>query len=93
MLQHKFEIQHADGSHETRTSTLCEYGVPTGSEGYSAMAKLVGVPCAVAVLQILDGKLTEKGVIAPMSPAIVEPLRLELKEKYGIEMKEKSFHH
>ncbi|KAM0800030.1 saccharopine dehydrogenase [Usnea florida] len=47
MLQHKFEIENKDGSKETRTSTLCEYGAPIGSGGYSAMAKLVGVPCAV----------------------------------------------
>jgi len=72
---------------EVRTSTLVEYGDP---KGYSAMAKLVGVPCAVAVQQVLDGKITQKGVLAPMSPEIVEPLRLELKEKYGIEMKEKT---
>lgn len=47
MLQHKFEIQNKDGSKETRTSTLCEYGAPIGTGGYSAMAKLVGVPCGV----------------------------------------------
>lgn len=47
MLQHKFEIENKDGSKETRTSTLCEYGAPTGTGGYSAMAKLVGVPCGV----------------------------------------------
>lgn len=87
MLQHRFDIEHANGSTETRTSTLCEYGEP---KGYSAMAKLVGVPCAVAVLQVLDGRISQRGVLAPMSPEIVEPLRLELKEKYGIEMKEKT---
>jgi len=47
MLQHKFEIENKDGRKETRTSTLCEYGAPTGTGGYSAMAKLVGVPCGV----------------------------------------------
>ncbi|KAH0290731.1 saccharopine reductase [Aureobasidium namibiae CBS 147.97] len=87
MLQHRFGITHANGMKEVRTSTLVEYGDP---KGYSAMAKLVGVPCAVAVQQVLDGKITQKGVLAPMSPEIVEPLRLELKEKYGIEMKEKT---
>ncbi|THZ84411.1 saccharopine reductase [Aureobasidium pullulans] len=87
MLQHRFGITHANGAKETRTSTLVEYGDP---KGYSAMAKLVGVPCAVAVQQVLNGKITQKGVLAPMSPEIVEPLRLELKEKYGIEMKEKT---
>lgn len=87
MLQHRFGITHANGMKEVRTSTLVEYGDP---KGYSAMAKLVGVPCAVAVTQVLDGKITQKGVLAPMSPEIVEPLRLELKEKYGIEMIEKT---
>ncbi|KAK4147168.1 Saccharopine dehydrogenase [Dichotomopilus funicola] len=87
MLQHKFEIEHKDGSRETRTSTLVEYGDP---KGYSAMAKLVGVPCAVAVKQVLSGQLTDKGVLAPMNARINEPLMRELKEKYGITMVEKT---
>lgn len=86
MLQHKFEIEHKDGSRETRTSTLCEYGDP---KGYSAMAKTVGVPCGVAVKQVLDGTISEKGVIAPMSSKINNPLMEELK-KYGITMREKT---
>lgn len=52
MLQHKFEIENADGSRETRTSTLADYGAPIGSGGYSSMAKLVGVPCGIGMLQI-----------------------------------------
>ncbi|KAK4153135.1 Saccharopine dehydrogenase-domain-containing protein [Chaetomidium leptoderma] len=87
MLQHKFEIEHKDGARETRTSTLCEYGDP---KGYSAMARLVGVPCAVAVKQVLSGQLQDKGVLAPMSTKINEPLMKELKEKYGITMVEKT---
>ncbi|KAK4226885.1 Saccharopine dehydrogenase [Podospora fimiseda] len=87
MLQHKFEIEHADGTRETRTSTLCEYGVPNG---YSAMAKTVGVPCAVAVKQVLSGQISEKGILAPMSWEICEPLMKELEEKYGITMIEKT---
>ena len=59
MLQHKFEIENADGTTETRTSTLCEYGSPEPG-GYSAMAKLVGVPCGVAVKQVLDGTISDK---------------------------------
>jgi saccharopine dehydrogenase (NADP+, L-glutamate forming) len=87
MLQHKFEIEHKDGSRETRTSTLCEYGDP---KGYSAMAKLVGVPCAVAVKQVLSGQLADKGVLAPMYAKINNPLMKELEEKYGITMVEKT---
>lgn len=87
MLQHKFLIENKDGSKETRTSTLTEYGDP---KGYSAMAKLVGVPCAVAVQQVLDGTLNEKGILAPMSPEICKPLMKTLTEKYGIAFKEKT---
>ncbi|KAM0335802.1 hypothetical protein ACHAQA_000852 [Verticillium albo-atrum] len=87
MLQHKFIIEHKSGERETRTSTLVENGDPAG---YSAMAKLVGVPCAVAVKQVLNGTLAEKGVLAPMSSKINNPLMKELKEKYGISMVEKT---
>ncbi|KAI1763036.1 Saccharopine dehydrogenase [Hypoxylon sp. FL1150] len=87
MLQHRFEIENKDGSRETRTSTLVEYGDP---KGYSAMAKLVGVPCGVAVKQVLNGTISEKGILAPMNSKINDPLMKELKEKYGIYMKEKT---
>ncbi|KAM6512754.1 saccharopine dehydrogenase,NADP+, L-glutamate-forming [Fusarium solani] len=78
MLQHKFEIEHKDGSRETRTSTLVEYGDP---KGYSAMARLVGV---AAVKQVLNGTLSEKGILAPMNGKINNPILKELKEEYGI---------
>jgi saccharopine dehydrogenase (NADP+, L-glutamate forming) len=86
MLQHRFEIENKDGSKDVRTCTLAEYGDP---KGYSAMAKLVGVPCAVAVQQVLDGTLSERGVIAPMSPEICRPLLKTLEDKYDVRFKEK----
>ncbi|PHH76385.1 hypothetical protein CDD80_1567 [Ophiocordyceps camponoti-rufipedis] len=86
MLQHKFQVELKDGTKQTRLSTLCEYG-SSEPGGYSAMAKLVGVPCAVAVKQVLDGTLSERGVLAPMSSRINDPLIKELK-KYGIGCKE-----
>ncbi|KAF7727763.1 hypothetical protein EC973_007222 [Apophysomyces ossiformis] len=86
-LQHRFEIQLKDGSHQTRTSTLVEYGVPGK---VTAMAKTVGVPCGIAVQLILDGKLTQKGVLAPMSAEINDPI-IELLEKEGIGMVEAIF--
>ncbi|KAJ1673129.1 saccharopine dehydrogenase (NADP+, L-glutamate-forming), partial [Spiromyces aspiralis] len=39
LLQHHFEIENKDGSKETRTATLLEYGDPNG---HQAMAKTVG---------------------------------------------------
>ncbi|ORY00125.1 saccharopine dehydrogenase [Basidiobolus meristosporus CBS 931.73] len=82
MLQHKFEVELADGTRQTRTSTLLEYGEPNGP---SAMAKTVGIPCAIAVDLILDGVLKEKGVIAPMTPEINNPI-MEALEKEGIQV-------
>ena len=87
MLQHKFVIEHKDGSKETRTSTLCDYGDP---KGYSSMARLVGVPCGVACLMVLDGRISEKGILAPVKWGLAEPILNELKHKWGIEMVEKT---
>ncbi|KAL4786224.1 saccharopine dehydrogenase [Aspergillus varians] len=87
ILQHKFEVELNDGTKQTRTSTLVEYG-SNEPAGYSAMAKLVGVPCAVAVKQVLNGTISEKGVLAPMNSKLNDPLIKELKEKYGIACKE-----
>ncbi|KAF2638961.1 Saccharopine dehydrogenase [Massarina eburnea CBS 473.64] len=87
LLQHRFEIENKDGSKVVRTETLADYGDP---KGYSAMAKLVGVPCAVAVQQVLDGTISEKGVLAPMTPEICAPLMKTLTDKYGIAFKSKT---
>lgn len=87
LLQHKFGIEHKDGRKETRTSTLCDYGDP---KGYSSMARLVGVPCGVACLMVLDGRISEKGILAPVNWSLAEPILKELKEKWGIEMVEKT---
>lgn len=86
-LQHKFGIEWADGTTEIRTSTLVDYGNP---DGYSSMAKLVGVPCAVATQQILDGTLSKRGLLAPMSSEINDPIMKTLKDQYGIFLVEKT---
>jgi saccharopine dehydrogenase (NADP+, L-glutamate forming) len=48
------------------------------------MARLVGIPAAVAAKLVLDGTISEKGVLAPMNSKINDPLIKELKEKYGM---------
>ncbi|KAI9228507.1 MAG: Saccharopine dehydrogenase [Piptocephalis tieghemiana] len=84
MLQHRFDIQKADGTPEVRTSTLLAYGVPGGD---TAMATTVGIPCGISVQLILDGKLNIPGVIAPMTMDICGPIIEEL-EKEGISCEE-----
>ena len=86
MLQHRFEIENKDGSKETRTSTLVDYGDP---DGYSAMAKLVGITGGIACKMVLDGSISERGLLAPLTPALNDPLMAELR-KHGIWLTEKT---
>ncbi|KAK5995591.1 Saccharopine reductase [Cladobotryum mycophilum] len=86
LLQHRFEIEDKDGTRKTMTSTLSEYGAPFGSSGPSAMSRLVGTP---SVKLVLDGTIDKRGIIAPLSGNINGPLMRELREKYGIECREK----
>lgn len=89
MLQHKFGIEWPCGKKEIRTSTLCLNGDPYGQkDGYSAMARLVGVPCAVATKQVLRGQFKNPGVYAPITKEVAFPLLEELKKDHGIELTE-----
>ena len=88
LLQHTFEIEHKDGRLETITSTLEAYGDRNG--GPSAMAKLVGVPCGMAVQFVLEGKLTKPGVHAPYDEETCAMFRERLEKEEGITMVEKS---
>lgn len=87
VLQHKFGIEWADGSNETRTSTLVAYGEPNG---YSAMAATVGLPVAIATQMVLNKEIQGPGLLAPYSPEINDPIMEKLKTKYGIYLKEKT---
>ncbi|KAJ3000998.1 hypothetical protein HDV02_000067 [Globomyces sp. JEL0801] len=79
-MHHEFGIKWDNGKTETRHSTMIAYGDPTS---YSAMAKTVGYPAAIATQMILEGHIKEKGVIAPMSSAIYEPM-IEKLDREGI---------
>ena len=54
---------------------------------YTAMAKTVGLPVAMATLQILNGKITTPGVQLPIRKEVYEPILAEL-EAYGVIFKE-----
>lgn len=84
VLQHKFVSTNAANETEIRTSTLILEGEVGG---YSAMAKTVGTPAAIAADLILSGVINKRGVVLPMSSDIYEPLLEALDEK-GIVMLE-----
>lgn len=54
---------------------------------YTAMAKTVGLPVAIATLQILNKKITTPGVQIPISMEVYQPILDELKS-YGMHFKE-----
>jgi saccharopine dehydrogenase-like NADP-dependent oxidoreductase len=55
---------------------------------YTAMAKTVGLPVAMATLRILNKEITTPGVQLPISKEVYTPILKEL-EEYGITFKEK----
>ena len=55
---------------------------------YTAMAKTVGLPVAIATLAILNGKIKTPGVQVPISKEVYTPILKELSQ-FGISFKEK----
>lgn len=59
-----------------------------GDDGtYTAMAKTVGLPVAIATLKILNGEISTPGVHMPINKEVYNPILKEL-EEYGITFKE-----
>jgi saccharopine dehydrogenase-like NADP-dependent oxidoreductase len=54
---------------------------------YTAMAKTVGLPVAMATLLILNGKIKTPGVQLPIRKEVYLPILKEL-EEYGVVFKE-----
>ncbi|MDF0707238.1 saccharopine dehydrogenase family protein [Flagellimonas okinawensis] len=54
---------------------------------HTAMSKTVGLPVAMATLQILNGKISTPGVQIPINKEVYKPILEELKN-YGIQFKE-----
>ncbi|OYD16650.1 saccharopine dehydrogenase [candidate division WOR-3 bacterium JGI_Cruoil_03_51_56] len=86
ILRHEFGAEYPGGLKKKITSTLVAYGEPDGD---SAMARTVGLPTAIAVRKILEGRIKLTGVHIPVIPEIYKPILTEL-ERLGIRFREKS---
>jgi saccharopine dehydrogenase-like NADP-dependent oxidoreductase len=84
VLQHKFVIKKPNGDCYFLTSFLKKLG---DVKGYSAMAKTVGYPAAMAAQLIADKKIDGVGLLLPISKDIYQPI-LELLKLEGIEFME-----
>jgi saccharopine dehydrogenase-like NADP-dependent oxidoreductase len=80
VMLHEIEYE-LNGKSHTHTATLVLNGE---NSTRTAMAKTVGSPLALGCIQILEDKITQKGVLAPMSKEIYEPV-LEQLHKLGIQ--------
>eukprot|EP01137_Pigoraptor_chileana_P016460 Opistho-2@5903 len=79
LLHHSIGVEWPKtGKKELLTSTLVSYGDP---EGYSAMSRTVGIPAAIAADLILAGTITRRGVLAPITKDIYEPILSELEKE------------
>lgn len=76
VMQHQFEYT-LEGKEKTLSSSLVVIGEDTLE---TAMAKTVGLPLGIAALQILEGKISVKGVQLPIHAEIFSPVLKELQE-------------
>ena len=84
VMQHQFEIQTQSGIKKLTSSLVQE-----GLDGvYTAMAKTVGLPLAIAVDLFLKGKISLRGLRLPVVPELYLPI-LEALEKEGIRFEER----
>jgi saccharopine dehydrogenase-like NADP-dependent oxidoreductase len=85
VMYHKFGYE-IHGKKEQIDSKMVCIG---DDQTYTAMAKTVGLPVAMATLLILNGKITTPGVQLPIRKEVYEPILKEL-EEYGVVFKEQS---
>ncbi|MDG2194934.1 MAG: saccharopine dehydrogenase C-terminal domain-containing protein [Polaribacter sp.] len=84
VMHHKFGYE-ANGKQQQLESSMIING---DDQTYTAMAKTVGLPVAMAALRILNGKIKTPGVQLPIQKEVYEPILKEL-EDYGIIFTEK----
>lgn len=84
VMYHKFGYEKA-GKNFQIDATMVTIGE---DQVYTAMAKTVGLPVAIATLAILNGKIKTPGVQIPITKEVYQPILKEL-ENYGITFHEK----
>ena len=83
VMYHKFGYELDGKQHQIDSKMVCMGDDQT----YTAMSKTVGLPVAIATLQILNGKIKTPGVQLPISKEVYLPILAEL-ENFGIHFNE-----
>ncbi len=84
VMMHKFGYEYQNEKRQINSYMQ----VIGDDQTYTAMAKTVGLPVAIATLKILNGDIKTPGVQLPITKEVYEPILKEL-EEYGITFKEK----
>jgi len=84
VMLHKFGYE-LDGEKKQIESSVVVIGE---DQTYTAMAKTVGLPVAIATIKILNGTITKPGVQIPITKEVYEPILEELAQN-GIHFTEK----
>jgi len=84
VMQHLFGYELTGKKHQIESSLV----VLGENHTYTAMAKTVGLPVAIAAIKILKNEITTPGVQIPISKEVYEPILKEL-EKCGIKFIER----
>ncbi|MBC8755531.1 saccharopine dehydrogenase NADP-binding domain-containing protein [Kordia sp. YSTF-M3] len=79
VMYHKFGYEKDGKKHQIESKMV----ILGEDQTYTAMAKTVGLPVAIAALKILNGEITTPGVQLPITKEVYTPILKEL-EKYGI---------
>jgi len=86
LMRHEVTVRWPDGRRELKGINMVHYGDPNG---YTAMAKTVGYPCAIATKMVMDGEIQKKGMVLPFTQDIYRPMLKRLRDE-GIRDTEKS---
>ncbi|XP_071659462.1 alpha-aminoadipic semialdehyde synthase, mitochondrial isoform X3 [Patagioenas fasciata] len=71
VMRNEIRLRHPSGHLEDKFIDLVVYG---DNKGYSAMAKTVGYPTAIAAKMVLDGEIGAKGMVVPLTKNVYGPI-------------------
>ncbi len=84
VLHDRFEIETSAGARRVHEATLVDEG---RAGGESAMARMVGLPAALAIEGLLGGTIRAAGVEIPVRPGLYEPILAGL-ARIGVQLDE-----
>ncbi|VVC45324.1 Saccharopine dehydrogenase, NADP binding domain,NAD(P)-binding domain,Saccharopine dehydrogenase, C- [Cinara cedri] len=76
VLYHDIGVSWPGDRYEKKLVTLVSYGE---TNGYTAMARTVGIPAAIAANMVLQGEIQAKGMVLPFTPDIYRPMLTRLR--------------